>query len=855
MDRAVRSNLLEPLTALVGREAALDGLEVAFGREGRRWVTLRGSPGVGKTALAIDFAASQPLATHPGGVWMCDLSRAKDRRGVCTAIARVLEIAASPRGLRRALEGRGATLLVLDAADAVGAHVADLLEGWLPAAPSLRVLIISHARTGGAGETTVELDALDEDAGVSLLRARAREARGRELPAGAATDAALLAIVQALGGNPLAIELAAAQLVALSPAQLAGPRRLDAVLDALLAATRAAHPAPASRKVLAAGRAMDRTWRRLGPGARRALEICALFAAEAPGAAVEVLLGGPAGARALALAELADRSLVVVRPHEAGVTFQVPALVRRHAVIALERRADAEAIRARWAVTVLELAEAAATDLEAPGRVAILVAHRADLETLAERALEQGDPGRCARALDLLATLARLQGAASPRTWDLLVACLAHEGDLEPGIALRLLHARARLAHTSGRPRKALADFAGAWDRASRSASADRARIASDWAGLLRHLGRRDEARALYEEALAIDLARGDAAGRGRTVAAIASMLHEEGDTARARARYEEAAGLLARGLAAPLALATTRQNLGLVHQEQGDLDGAERIFRAALGEHRRLGHRRFEAIGELDLASLEVERARPTLALQGLHRAAAIARASGLRRELGLAEALVGVCLVMRDPGDASEADAALDRAQRELSAVEESALLDALELHRGHLDLARARRARAAGARSELTEASAALAARLARGAAAAREAAAGDELRFALRILLAERARWEERARGAMVAHDGSFFVVTKGSRLRRVDLDRRAILRTLLAALIAQHLRAPEEAMSPVHLARSAWPEGGASHARRNRLHVAIATLRRLGLEGHLVRSEGGYRLERVHVRDP
>ncbi len=79
-------------------------------------------------------------------------------------------------------------------------------------------------------------------------------------------------------------------------------------------------------------------------------------------------------------------------------------------------------------------------------------------------------------------------------------------------------------------------------------------------------------------------------------------------------------------------------------------------------------------------------------------------------------------------------------------------------------------------------------------------------------------------------------------------RRVDLRRRAPLRRLVRALVAARAMRPGTAVSPDGLIAAAWPgERIQAKAARNRLHVAIASLRQMGLRAVLLRDDDGYLL--------
>jgi len=98
--------------------------------------------------------------------------------------------------------------------------------------------------------------------------------------------------------------------------------------------------------------------------------------------------------------------------------------------------------------------------------------------------------------------------------------------------------------------------------------------------------------------------------------------------------------------------------------------------------------------------------------------------------------------------------------------------------------------------------------------------------------------------ERAPCVIVQRDGSHLV----HRDRVVDLSKRPSLRGILGALANAHIEA--RALLGEALIRAGWPdENLVPRAAKNRLHVALTTLRQLGLEGVLRSGEGGYWLER------
>jgi predicted ATPase/class 3 adenylate cyclase len=230
----VRTNIPAPLSRFVGRNAEQEAVLDAVGRA--RLVTLTGLGGVGKTRLALRVG-SRLVPDYPDGVWVCELASAGDQDAVSHVIASALAVSARP-GLSL-LEAVAASLrlrqlvLVLDNCE----HVVDAARAAagaiLSQCPSVRVLATSRVALGLPGELLVpvgslptpepgaELDAVVECDSVQLFADRGQGVRpGFTVDGG--NIAAVAHICRCLDGIPLAVELAAARLIALTPAQIAG---------------------------------------------------------------------------------------------------------------------------------------------------------------------------------------------------------------------------------------------------------------------------------------------------------------------------------------------------------------------------------------------------------------------------------------------------------------------------------------------------------------------------------------------------------------------------------------------------------------------------------------------------------
>ena len=232
---AFAGNLPVQLSSFVGRAAELAGLSAAM--LGSPLVTVTGPGGVGKTRLALHAAADQ-LPSFGDGAWLCELHAAGDGETMAQAVLAALRARPRP-GLSTAgsvvefLRTRTALLLVLDncehLASAAAALAADILRG----SRGVRILATSQQPLGVGGEQVFGLRPLSlppPDAGmaaagasdaVSLFAQRATAARS-DFSLTPSNVAAVGEICRRLDGIPLAIELAAARVAALRPAEIAG---------------------------------------------------------------------------------------------------------------------------------------------------------------------------------------------------------------------------------------------------------------------------------------------------------------------------------------------------------------------------------------------------------------------------------------------------------------------------------------------------------------------------------------------------------------------------------------------------------------------------------------------------------
>jgi len=247
-----------PATALIGR--GIDGKELDAALREHRLVTLLGAGGVGKSTLARHVAQAAAERFADGMVWV-DLTPVRDDAGVVDAAAAATRSALARGGGAKALAAAlapGKLLLVLDNAEHVLDGVVALAVALHAACPGVHLLVTSQAPLRLAAEQLYRLDPLAlpdpqaslaeaaASAAVQLFVARVR-ARDRHFVLDAHNLAAVVSLTRRLDGLPLAIEMAAARVPALSPAQLAA-----ALHERFRVLTRGDRSAPARQHTLAA---------------------------------------------------------------------------------------------------------------------------------------------------------------------------------------------------------------------------------------------------------------------------------------------------------------------------------------------------------------------------------------------------------------------------------------------------------------------------------------------------------------------------------------------------------------------------------------------------------------------------
>jgi predicted ATPase/class 3 adenylate cyclase/DNA-binding CsgD family transcriptional regulator len=343
--KSIAANNLPPqFTSFVGRGAQI--AEVQNLLTGNRVVTLTGAGGVGKTRLAVQVA-SQLSAEYTDGVWYVDLAPLTDPELVPVTVARALGLPDQPGRstmdtLVRFVRDRQ-MLMVLDNCEHLLDASAELVVALLGGAAGLIVLATSREAIGVAGEVSWRVPSLSlTDEAIELFTDRARHARPN-FEVSHDNTAAMTEICRRLDGLPLAIELAAARVRALSLAEI-----LDTLHDRFRLLTGGARTAVPRQQTLRAS--VDWSHDLLTGPEAVLLRRLAVFLGGFDLVAARAVAGGADVERFQVLDQLTllvDKSLVVAEDSAGRNRYRLLETVRQYALEKLGESGEVDLVRAR----------------------------------------------------------------------------------------------------------------------------------------------------------------------------------------------------------------------------------------------------------------------------------------------------------------------------------------------------------------------------------------------------------------------------------------------------------------------------------------------------------------------------
>jgi predicted ATPase len=561
-----QTNLPIVSTPFLGRERELAEVLELLSKEDARLLTLTGTGGTGKTRLAAQ-AAAELAEDYPQGVWWVPLAPLRDPELVLETTGQAL---GAKGGLAEHIADRSMLLLFDNFEHLVEA--ATKLAGLLASCPKLDLLVTSREPLHVTGEQEYPVPPLVHEEGVGFFLARARAVE----PSFQA-DEAVSEICRRLDDLPLALELAAARVKALSSRQIL--ERLEQRLPLL---TGGARDLPKRQRTLRA--TIEWSYELLTREERRLFARLAVFRGGCTLEAAEQV----AEADLDTLQSLVDKSLL----RHTEERFWILETIREYATERLEESGEAEQQQLRHAEQFLALTE-------------------------------EGEP--------------HVRGGRSPKEWlerleqehDNLRATLDRfEVSGETQLALRLVGAlsefwesRGHLAEGQRRLESALA--------ADEQPTAARAKALNGASGLALATGDLVTARLRAEEALVLHRALGDVWGAAYSVLSLGVTAANQGDFARAKQLSDESVRLF-RDLGDHHHTLEATRFLALAYGEFGDLERARALHEDNLRRARALGDERNEARALTALAEHAVDEGR------GLEALAMLADAYRLYREFG---------------------------------------------------------------------------------------------------------------------------------------------------------------------------------------------------------------------------
>ena len=589
------TNLPSPLTPFIGRERELERARSLLWRADVRLVTLTGPPGIGKTRLSMEVAASL-LDDFGDGVFFVPLAPITDPLLVAPAIARVLgvrEVANKPivESLKEHLHNRR-LLLVLDNFEQVmGAAL--LIVEVLTVCPQVKALVTSREALRVRGEKAMPVPAmqlpeesetysvgeLEHVEAVTLFLQRAEDVN-LEFALSPANAPAVSAICRRLEGLPLALELAASHMGVLTPQGL-----LDRLQDRLGLLTRGARDLPAHHETLE--KAINWSHDLLSKEEQVLFRRLAVFVKGCDLPAVESVCnkqGDLTMGTLQGLISLRDKSLLYAQrdsEHE-ELRFAMLETIREYAITQLERSGEADKIRRQHAEYYLDLAEMAephTRSLEREYWLYKLEQEYDNLRLALNWALKNGESKL---AVELAGALGFF--------W----------------------YERRYFREGSDLAEQALALGASHQTEISRSAWAQALQVA----GILAYyVGDHSRSVELLEKSIPLYQELNHQQGLARSLNTLGNVARDQGNYHRATVCLEESLRLYRELKGKERGVATVLNNLGLVASEAGDLPKAAQFFDESLALRRNLKDKSDIAfslmcLGEVALYQGELDRA-----------------------------------------------------------------------------------------------------------------------------------------------------------------------------------------------------------------------------------------------------
>ena len=567
------TNLPRQMTSFIGREREM--AEVKRLLAATPLLTLVGSGGGGKTRLAVQVGADV-LDNYQDGVWLVELAALSDASLVPQAVASVWGLREEAgRSLMQTVQDHlrdRQLLLLLDNCEHLVGACALLADTLLKACPQLTIMATSRELLGIAGEhlwrvpsllTPDELPGEEKDLAAVLMEYDACRlfveravAQRQDFVLTRRNVPVVAHLCRQLDGIPLAIELAAARVRALTVEEIDG--KLDNRFRLLTGGSRTALPRHQTLRAL-----IDWSYDLLTEQEKTLLARLSVFAGGWTLEAAEKVCAGQNPTGLIIedwevldlLTSLVDKSLLTTQERDGSVRYGMLEMVREYA--AEKRRASGEEAAKEWHRDYfLALSEEAAPLLRGAEQAQWLARLDDEHENL----------------------LAALECSLSKETQGV-------EGLRFCGALQRFWGTRGHLSEGRAWCERALGE------RGSEDRTQERAKTLNGVGGLANMQGDYASARGYSEESLAIFRERGDRQGIATSLGNLGNVASYQGDYASARGYYEESLTTW-REIGDRQGIAASLGNLGLVANDQSDYAAARGYLEESLAIFREVGDR-----------------------------------------------------------------------------------------------------------------------------------------------------------------------------------------------------------------------------------------------------------------------